>query len=119
MIITEASCVDRDNIPSHKTEDGKGVSAFMAGGAKAGDAAGKEFMAAYGPGSNADVTKFAPALERAVQSACEQMKASGASFAEIAAWKVEFVSALKPHLDRYAAVMKIWQDDSLWRPIIN
>jgi hypothetical protein len=118
-IITEASCIDRKSISPHQCEPGHGIEAFRYGGRKAGDTAGRQFMSAYGPGSNADVTKFSPALEFAVQTACKQMRASGASLAEIAVWSIEFGNALKPHLDRYARVMGIWQDETLWRPIIN
>jgi hypothetical protein len=84
----------------HKTEPGEIEDDFRSGGTRAGDKAGLEMLAKCGPIGNVDANKFSGGLIKAHDEACNQMRSTGASETNIAAWSKAFWKAMKPHLDR-------------------
>lgn len=109
MIITEATSIDRNNLPTHTIEavDNATVDDYRRAGRIAGDTAGRQMKIAFGPSSNADFSKFQPALKVAIESACAHMQKHGANKEKIAAWRLAFSAALKPHLDQFEALQKL------------
>jgi hypothetical protein len=84
----------------HKSKNGETEEDFRSGGTLTGDKAGLEMLAKCGPIGNVDANKFSGGLIKAHNEACDQMRSTGASETNIAAWSEAFWKAMKPHLDR-------------------
>jgi hypothetical protein len=115
VIITEYGIVgERIEGNLWRTCDG-GDNDVRAAGAEAGDAAGRQFMEAYGPGKAADVFGFRGGLENALLKAHAEMRERGLTQEKLDVWQAAFTAALQPHLDRYARTMSVWQNLAPYR----
>lgn len=74
---------------------------FVAGGRKAGETAGREFLAWRDEGSGKDYKTFPNAVGAAIVSAREQMLQASASADQIEVWTFAFREAFEPYTEGY------------------
>jgi hypothetical protein len=92
--------------PEHISRQGETVEDFTQGGREAGEKAGQEFRSHHPLLSTVDPNIYINGLIRAMEEACTQMEASGASLDKILAWRKGFQSALNPHLEAVVAARR-------------
>ena len=74
---------------------------FVAGGRKAGETAGRAFLAWCEEGSGKDYKAFPNAIGAAIDSARDQMLATSASPDQVEVWTFAFREAFAPYTEGY------------------
>jgi hypothetical protein len=116
MIITDLTPSDAP-IPPHFTSTANCIEDYASAGREAGDCAGREYREAFGIGSKANPVYFGYGLDRAMESAREQMAAGGASDEALALWRREFDAAFRPHIQQHIHAMTGWSKLETWCPV--
>jgi len=93
----------------HKFQDALTIEDFRAGGAAAGDKAGKEMIAKCCPPGSTNPDTFSLNLVKATADACAQMRSRGSTEENIAAWVKAFDAAVKPHALHVVTILGMYR----------
>ena len=91
----------------HPSRSGETIEEFRAGGAEAGEKAGKQMVAKCCPPGNTDSSKFVLDAIKASLEATDQMRKSGSTEENISAWLEAFDVAFKPHAQHVVNILRL------------